>query len=87
MEKVSNGNVLSEKSHSKHQSGHLGKISFLLFIFIFIYFYFYIYLFLRDRVLAGEGQRQRETQNVKQAPGSELSAQSPMQGLNPRTVR
>ena len=34
-----------------------------------------IYLFWqRERV--GEGQRERETQNLKQAPGSELSAQS-----------
>ena len=31
----------------------------------------------------GEGQRERETQNPKQAPGSELSAQSPMRGSNP----
>ena len=31
--------------------------------------------------------RERETQNPKQASGSELSAQSPMWGLNPRTVR
>ena len=31
---------------------------------------------------AGEGQRERETQNPKQAPGSELSAQSLM-GLKP----
>ena len=31
--------------------------------------------------------RERETQNPKQAPGSELSAQSPRRGLNPRTVR
>ena len=29
----------------------------------------------RDRVRVGEGQRKRETQNLKQAPGSELSAQ------------
>ena len=29
----------------------------------------------------GEGQRERETQNLKQAPGSELSAQSPTQRL------
>ena len=36
---------------------------------------------------AGEGQRERETENLKQAPGSELSAQSPMRGLNPRIVR
>ena len=40
-----------------------------------------MYLFLRDRVQAGEGQRERETQNLKQAPGSELAAQSPMGGL------
>ena len=30
----------------------------------------------------GEGQRKREIQNLKQAPGFELSAQSLMQGLN-----
>ena len=36
----------------------------------------------RDRVPAGEGQGERETQNPKQAPGSELSAQSPMCGSN-----
>ena len=35
----------------------------------------------------GEGQRERETQNRKQAPGSELSAQSPTRGLNSQTVR
>ena len=36
---------------------------------------------------AREQQRERETQHRKQAPGSELSAQSPMRGLNPQTVR
>ena len=38
----------------------------------------------------GEAEREREreeTQNLKQAPGSELSAQSPMQGSKSRTVR
>ena len=29
----------------------------------------------------GEGQREKETQNLKQAPGSEVSAQSPNAGL------
>ena len=29
----------------------------------------------------GEGQRERETQNLRQAPGSELSAQNPDMGL------
>ena len=51
----------------------------------------FTYLFLRERetfrVQAGDGQREREIQNLKQAPGSELPAQSPMRGLNPRTVR
>ena len=36
---------------------------------------------------AGEGQREREMQNPKQAPGSELSAQSPMRGSNSQTAR
>ena len=36
----------------------------------------------RDRAQVGEEQRERETQNPKQAPGSELSGQSPMWGLN-----
>ena len=35
----------------------------------------------------GEGQRERETENPKQASGSELSAQSLMRGSNPRTMR
>ena len=35
----------------------------------------------------GGAERERETQNPKQAPGSELSAQSPTQGSNPQTVR
>ena len=33
------------------------------------------------------GKEQRETENPKQALGSELSAQSPTRGSNPRTVR
>ena len=36
----------------------------------------------RDRAWAGERQRERETQNRKQVPGSELSAQSPTRGSN-----
>ena len=35
----------------------------------------------------GVGQRERETPNPKQAPGSTLSAQSLMQGSKPRAVR
>ena len=41
-----------------------------------------VYLFLRNREQAGEGQRESETQNPKQAPGSDLSAQSLTQGSN-----
>ena len=52
-----------------------------------------VYLFLRerdretDRARAGLGQRERHSPNVKQAPGSKLSTQSPKRGLNPRTTR
>ena len=41
----------------------------------------------RDREQAGKGKTERETQNQKQAPGSELLAQSMMRGSNPRTTR
>ena len=49
----------------------------------------FIYFWERERAWAwaGEGQGERETQNPKQAPGSELSAQSPMQGSNSQTMR
>ena len=53
----------------------------------FIIIIFLMFIFEREREQAGERQRERETQNPKQAPGSELSAQSPMWGLTPRTVR
>ena len=35
----------------------------------------------------GRAERERETQNLKQAPGSELLAQSPTRGSNSRTAR
>ena len=35
----------------------------------------------------GEGQRDRETKNPRQPPGSELSAQSSMRGSNSQTAR
>ena len=41
----------------------------------------------RERASRGGTERGRETQNPKQAPGSELSAQSPMRGWDLRTVR
>ena len=50
-------------------------VGFLLFLVFF--FNFFLCLFLRER----------ETQNPKQAPGSELSAQNPVQVSNSRAVR
>ena len=56
-------------------------------------FFQFIYLFLmfiferereRECKQAGEEQRERETQNLKQAPGSALSEKSLMFGSNPR---
>ena len=61
--------------------------SFFLFKKIFFKHLFYYWETERDRARAGEGQREEETQNRKQAPGSELSAKSPMQGSNSRTTR
>ena len=47
-----------------------------------------IYLFSeRDRECEPRRDRERKTQKPKQAPGSEPSARSPMQGSSPRTVR
>ena len=40
-----------------------------------------------ERGRGRERQRQAETQNPKHTPGSELSAQSPMQGSNSGAVR
>ena len=64
------------------------KIEKIIHIFLNNYFFLIFSLFIifeedRNREQAGKGQRERETQNREQAPGSELSAQSPMQGLNP----
>ena len=50
-------------------------------------FFFFTFIFDRDRALVGEGQRERETRNPKQAPGSELLAQSPVLSSNSGTVR
>ena len=46
------------------------------------FFLMFIFERDRDRVQAGDGQREKETQNPKQAPGSELSAQSLTWGSN-----
>ena len=61
------------------------KVNFLKKIF------FNVYLFLRQREHKQDQGRDRdregETQNPRQAPGSELSAQSPTRGSNSRSVR
>ena len=48
-----------------------------------------MFIFERQRqgTSGGGAERERETQNAKQAPGSELSAQSPVWDLNSRAVR
>ena len=54
------------------------------------FFFFFNCLFIferqRDRARAGEGQR-KETQNLKQAPVSELSAQSLIRDSDSQTAR
>ena len=52
-------------------------------------FFYYIYLSLieGDRTQVGKGQREKVTQNQKQAPGLELSAQGLTCGSNSQTVR
>ena len=57
--------------------------SFFFNFFTFIYFWKAGW----DKVRVGERQREREPQDRKQAPGSEWSAQSPMRGSNPQTMR
>ena len=48
-----------------------------------------MFIFERERqsTSGGEAERERETQGPQRAPGSELSAQSPMQDSNLRTAR
>ena len=57
--------------------------------FCFLIFLTFIYFCEaeRNRARPGEEQRERETQNPKQAPGNELSAQSLTRGLKSQTVR
>ena len=57
----------------------------LFFKIFFMFIYFWEREKERDRAWVGERQRARETQNPKQAPGSELSAESRTWGLNSQT--
>ena len=51
--------------------------------FSFLSFFLHLFIFERQSVSGGETERERETQNLKQAPGSGLSAHSPTWGLEP----
>ena len=55
----------------------------------FFFFFFFNVLFIFETETEHELGRvsERETQNLKRAPGSELSAQSPTRGSNSRTAR
>ena len=59
-------------------------------LLLFLNFFNVYYLFWRERETETECKqgrgRERKTQNLKQVPGSKLSAQSLTQGLNPGTV-
>ena len=58
-------------------------------IWFFFFFLMFIYFWESDwqHVSGVEAERGKERQNPKQAPGSELSAQSPTRGSNSRAVR
>ena len=50
---------------------------------LFFLIFYRLFIFERETEHEqGEGQREKETQNPKQAPGPELSAQSPTRGSN-----
>ena len=59
-------------------------LCFVLFCFVFTFIYFWE---TETEHKWGEGQREKETQNPKQVPGSEISAQSLMWDSNPQMVR
>ena len=76
--RVGKGNLLSFTSLNPYKSYEL-KVRSQTFNFFNV--------FLRERERESRGGAERGRQNVKQAPGSELSAQSPTRRLNPQTVR
>ena len=57
------------------------------YLFTYILFNVYLFIILRETAQVGKEQRERETQNPKQAPGPELPAQSPTWVSNSQTVR
>ena len=67
---------------------HLHFTLFYIIICLYIKKIFNVYFWdTHTHSTSREGQKKRETQNPKQAPSSELSAQNPMQVLNSQTAR
>ena len=56
------------------------------YIWYFLFFNFLMFIYFGERERE-EGKRERKTQNLKQAPGSELSAYSRTWGSNAPTMR
>ena len=87
----------SRREHFRKPTGIGSQCPFDIFFFFFfnvLLFFFnnffstFIYFGTeRHRAWTGEGQRERATQNRKQAPGSEPSVQSLTRGSNSRTAR
>ena len=64
----------------------LTVLHFPLLPCIYLFILTFIHFWETERVRVWAGRREREAQNPKQAPVSELSAQSPKRGSNPRTM-
>ena len=66
----------------------LPRASHFAYLFFFLIFLTFYLLLRQGETEHEQGRvRERETQNLKEAPGSELSAQSPTRGSNSRTAR
>ena len=73
-----------ETSYDLILTSHFWNNSIFKFTF---FFFFNVYLFLTEMEHEQGRGRERDTQNPKQAPGSELSAQSLTRGSNSWTAR
>ena len=83
---------IQELNLSKSRVGHLSNWAtqvplFCLCLKKFFSMFICFWESARARVHTGEEHRDRVTQNLKQAPGSELSAQSLMRSSNPRAMK
>ena len=64
-----------------------GEVFNLPVSFFCLIFFNVLFIFETEREHERGRVRERETQNLKQAPGCELSAQRPTRGSNSQTVR